>query len=222
MIPAAGGGGPITYVGGASGEADGVTSNTVTLPSYSSDDFAVAFLSGNFTASETFSEITAGGWTKQHETDNADINAAVFTKVLGASETNPEFSVTTAGIWVATIAIFAGVDTTTPLDGTITSVIHTDYDYQLPAITVSESTSAFVGLAYVKGSKPTSLSNASTSPGALTAVLQGFDSHRNRGVFYDLDIGSTGSIQYDQNCVWSPQSGPAREAAYISVALKMA
>jgi len=118
----------ITYVGSAS-DAQGANTNnnTPTLPTHAADDFMLAFMWCDATpTAPTTALITATGWTNLYQdelnTDGRDTSFSLwYKKATSSSETDPVFTVDVSAVHTVQIAVFRGVDTTTPFDVTTTS-----------------------------------------------------------------------------------------------------
>ena len=188
----------ITYVGSASDDQGFNANNlTPTLPTHAADDFMLAFMwcDAQPTAPTT-ALITATGWTNLYQdelnTDGRDTSWSLwYKKATSSSETDPVFTVDTSVVHTVQIAVFRGVDTTTPFDVTTTSNGGTnDETPPLPTITTVNDNCAIV----VFGGQSHDDLSAFGAPSGYTlnvGIDRGSGAHRgyNYGA-YLLDAGT--------------------------------
>lgn len=121
----------ITYLGGDAEyiASPTATAITLTLPSFATNDFAIIFyFSDDSTATDTYSDITTpSGWTQSFtpvsDTGGRDRKIYAWHRKLVGGDSNPSLAVSNATYRnrAATLAVFRGVDTTTPFDATPTT-----------------------------------------------------------------------------------------------------
>ena len=142
------------------------------------------------------------GWTLiDHENLNGVTNryASVFYKVAGSSEgSSYTFTVPTGGSVTAIGAIvaFSGVNSTTPFDVTPGSIqVNASGNDTAPGKTTVTANDAIVMLGQAAGSAPTWSNWTTTSPGALTAILNYQGTETSIGAAWALKAtaGATGN-----------------------------
>lgn len=187
---------PIEYVGGAVNDSSASNTLSLTLPTHQENDFAIVYCRADEAgAIASWTETTAGGWTKLREdnfTEGRDRVEAIFYKKLSASESNPTFQSSINEQISASVNIFRNVDPDTPFDVTET-VLHDQNDPTPPnpAITTVNDNAALIVL---NGQTHDDITSAGAPVGFTIATdITGSDKdHRQQIVAYQLDSGAAG------------------------------
>jgi len=187
--------------GSAAGTGDGGTI---------AENDVVFFAAGYTNVTNVFLGVDEAGWTKSTETyhnNTDDVEAAIFWKAMGPT---PDTAVTVTDSGAAlshggTAIVLRGVDTTTPLDVTPTTVLW----YTGPAITPTTAGSWIFTTLHL-GSTPADGSSVDTAPANMSNVGGGTATD---GTTYQLDWGAayytawtSGSFDPDS---WTRTAGDA-------------
>jgi hypothetical protein len=212
----------ITYVGGDNDNRGATTSIQFTLPTHATDDFGIAFC---YTTEDTATMAIDQGWSELRSdinTTGSDYLTYIFYKKLtSGSETSPTVSYTGTGAAHAGIlAVFRGVDTTTPFDVTEQyTFAENNSNPTCPAITPVTNNGALVLIMGNNGNEISAFGAPSTPAGMAIGPSE-LDPANILALAYLLDHGTASTIT---PTAWTNTvSGNTYESAAYSLVLRSA
>ena len=200
LYDAAGGGGAITFVDSDVNDAEPGTSLALSF-TCQEDDYALIYARSDEAGTVNVMTINGGGWTgidNRNPTTGRDRVEYLFGRVMDGTETTVTVDYTVSEEISASIHIFRGVDTTTPLD--VSVVFDAGANNATPTNPAITPTTANGALVLFSGqtvndvttpglpTTPTGLSLGETVHGASTS------NHRGQCTAYKLDYGSAATI----------------------------
>lgn len=181
---------PITYIGGNYQESGTGADLTFTLPTTQEDDLILMFLFSD--EGGTVPNHSVSGYTQIDQRNlisGGDRVISLWRKFAGASESNPTAQDTTSSEeWSGVIAVFRGVDTTTPLDVSvaITADVNNGGDSPPPpSITPVTDNGALALFMGIDGDAP-----SWAAPSGYTQGAFGRQNNASSCAAYDEDYGT--------------------------------
>jgi len=214
----------VTFVGSASG---GLANNdasdmTLTLPSFSTDDFAIIYFYYDLGSGNANTLTTPSGWTlltgwPVETLGGRSMDTSVLYRKLVSGDANPTLADSASGGRSACLVVFRGVDTTTPFDATATKNENQNDTTPTPtAITTATSNAAVVLLVAATHNNM----SAFAPPSGYTLGPSHINLFRNSAIAYDLDVGAAGAETPGD---WTLTGGSGVEESHtVTIALRPA